>query len=465
MLKMRKNFNKRVSHKRSVNKLTKKEAQRGGNNGRYVMPQTYFGNGSNGYYPSGSLDLNSSSNQHAVSQGVLSRNGKFAGPNLYPMLGGESSCSGKRNMKKNNNSRMRGGYTKYESGDSDDSDDSDDDEEDDEDDDEDEYYINSNSKHTKMYGGSNVNPNYDGPIDPLATFKTEQHQMPRPSINQDSTSLPVSSGQQGNMYSSNGKPLPLQLPQYNPYTLPPLSTPPLAPLQLSSPPLSTQPPLSTPPPLPPLPSLSSLLPPTPPLSSLPLQPLSAEKNTYMDTTSLSPNANTSAFSSPGANTTTQANTSISTLPEETTYDELPAPALAQQPQKNNTSTKNTSTSTSANNTSKQSLPTVNNNLPITGGNLNHITLARKSKSKSVPKYKHKALTKRTSSSRHNSKSKSKYNLLHKNNYNSLIKQNSRRKHMSSISHHKSLPKHKSSLNKNKSNKRKNFFSLTKHKSS
>jgi len=410
MLKMRKNFNKRVSHKRSVNKLTKKEAQRGGNNGRYVMPQTYFGNGSNGYYPSGSLDLNSSSNQHAVSQGVLSRNGKFAGPNLYPMLGGESSCSGKRNMKNNNNSRMRGGYTKYKSDESDESDCSDDgddsdDDEDDEDDDEDEYYTNSNSKNTKMYGGSNVNPNYDGPIDPFATFKIKQNPMSSSSINQDSTSLPVSSAQKDNMYSSNGTPLSTPPPLYTP-TLPPLSTPPPP---LSSPPL---PPL----PLPPLP-LSSL----PSLSSL---PLSAENKTYTDTTSLSPNANTSTFSSPGANMTTPENTSISTLLEETTY-ESPAtesePALAQQPQKNNTSTKNTSTlanntstkntSTLANNTSTSAisaplLPTVNNNPPITGGNLNHITLAHKSKLKSAPKYKHKALTKRTSSSPSSSSSSS-----------------------------------------------------------
>jgi hypothetical protein len=146
MRKMRKNFNKRVSHKSNVNKLTKTNL-RGGNNGRYVMPQSYFGNGSNGYFPSGSSALNSSSNQHAVSQGVLSSNGKFAGPNLYPMPGGERSCSDKRNMKQtnnSNNSRMHGGYNKDDSEDEDeDEDDSDsdidsDDEDEDNSDDEDE---------------------------------------------------------------------------------------------------------------------------------------------------------------------------------------------------------------------------------------------------------------------------------------------------------------------------------------
>ena len=140
MRKMRKNFNKRASHKSNVNKLTKTNLQRGGNNGRYVMPQSYFGNGSNGYFPSGSSALNSSSNQHAVSQGVLSSTGKFAGPNLYPMPGGERSCSDKRNMKQtnnSNNSRMHGGYNKDDSEDEDDSDSDSDSDDEDEDEDED----------------------------------------------------------------------------------------------------------------------------------------------------------------------------------------------------------------------------------------------------------------------------------------------------------------------------------------
>ena len=73
--------------------------QKGGDVGRYVLPPAYFGNGTSGYYADGSSALNSCGKQHAVSQGVISANGKWAGPNLYPMMGGDCGCSGRRNFK------------------------------------------------------------------------------------------------------------------------------------------------------------------------------------------------------------------------------------------------------------------------------------------------------------------------------------------------------------------------------
>ena len=67
---------------------------RGGDPGRVALPPTYFGNGTRGYFADGSRELNSCSKQHAVSQGVLSADGKWAGPNLYPMMGGRRSQKG-----------------------------------------------------------------------------------------------------------------------------------------------------------------------------------------------------------------------------------------------------------------------------------------------------------------------------------------------------------------------------------
>lgn len=75
--------------------------QKGGDVGRYVLPPAYFGNGTSGYYADGSSALNSCGKQNAVSRGVISANGKMAGPNLYPMMGGACGCSGsgRRNFK------------------------------------------------------------------------------------------------------------------------------------------------------------------------------------------------------------------------------------------------------------------------------------------------------------------------------------------------------------------------------
>ena len=73
--------------------------QRGGDDGRFVLPPAYFGKGMQGYYADGSSEFNSCGKQHAVSHGVISANGKWAGPNLYPMMGGSCGCSGKRQFK------------------------------------------------------------------------------------------------------------------------------------------------------------------------------------------------------------------------------------------------------------------------------------------------------------------------------------------------------------------------------
>jgi hypothetical protein len=89
---IRKNQKSRKSHSRNP-------MQKGGDVGRYVLPPAYFGNGTSGYYADGSFALNSCGKQHAVSQGVISANGKWAGPNLYPMMGGACGCSGRRNFK------------------------------------------------------------------------------------------------------------------------------------------------------------------------------------------------------------------------------------------------------------------------------------------------------------------------------------------------------------------------------
>ena len=85
----KKSLNRTTPHKQRNNSNV---VQRGGDDGRFVLPPAYFGKGMQGYYADGSSALNSCSKQHAVSQGVISANGKWAGPNLYPMMGGNCGC-------------------------------------------------------------------------------------------------------------------------------------------------------------------------------------------------------------------------------------------------------------------------------------------------------------------------------------------------------------------------------------
>jgi len=102
MRQIRKNPKQKSSgHKRRSRKNYKSTLsnQKGGDVGRYVLPPAYFGNGNRGYYADGSSELNSCGKQNAVSRGVISADGKWAGPNLYPMMGGSCGCSGRRNFK------------------------------------------------------------------------------------------------------------------------------------------------------------------------------------------------------------------------------------------------------------------------------------------------------------------------------------------------------------------------------
>lgn len=88
----------RKSHRKSHRK------QRGGDPGRVALPMAYFSkNNTSGYYADGAPELQPCARQHSVSQGVVSSDGNWAGPNLYPMLGGRRSqkggacgCSGRK---------------------------------------------------------------------------------------------------------------------------------------------------------------------------------------------------------------------------------------------------------------------------------------------------------------------------------------------------------------------------------
>lgn len=90
---------------RQIRKHSRKQSrknkviQRGGDTGHFVLPPSYFGKGMNGYYADGSNELKGNSRQHAVSRGSVSADGKWAGPNLYPLMGGNCGCSTRRYKK------------------------------------------------------------------------------------------------------------------------------------------------------------------------------------------------------------------------------------------------------------------------------------------------------------------------------------------------------------------------------
>lgn len=93
-------MNKNTKSKSSTRsrRLSKSNIMKGGDDGRFVLPSSYFGGTQNGYYADGSTELSNSTGQRAVSQGVIWDNGQYAGPNLYPkMTGGGCGCNGKRN--------------------------------------------------------------------------------------------------------------------------------------------------------------------------------------------------------------------------------------------------------------------------------------------------------------------------------------------------------------------------------
>jgi len=68
-----------------------------GSGGRVALPPAYYGNGLDGYYAPGSKEL-FDDKQLAVSQGSIWSSGNMAGPNLFPMKGGDCGC---RKQKKN----------------------------------------------------------------------------------------------------------------------------------------------------------------------------------------------------------------------------------------------------------------------------------------------------------------------------------------------------------------------------
>ena len=76
---------------------------KGGDDGRFALPPSYFGKGTRGYFPSGSSEL-SNNKQHAVSRGTISSDGLMSGPNLFPMKGGNCGC---KKQKKNNSNNKK----------------------------------------------------------------------------------------------------------------------------------------------------------------------------------------------------------------------------------------------------------------------------------------------------------------------------------------------------------------------
>ena len=108
-----KHSSKTTSKRNNKRKFVKK--MKGGDAGRYVMPPSYYGSGNAGYFPEGSPELETSSKQYAVSQGLVWVGGKFAGPNLYPtMTGAGCGCNRKykTHIKKKQTSKKSKIHTK-----------------------------------------------------------------------------------------------------------------------------------------------------------------------------------------------------------------------------------------------------------------------------------------------------------------------------------------------------------------
>jgi hypothetical protein len=83
---------------------SRSKVMRGGDDGRYVLPPSYFGGKQNGYV---SKFENLAG---AVSQGTVTANGKYAGPNLYPsmgLVGGGCGCSGKKRKSQKSKSQHK----------------------------------------------------------------------------------------------------------------------------------------------------------------------------------------------------------------------------------------------------------------------------------------------------------------------------------------------------------------------
>ena len=109
--KTRKYKSKTKSKSKSRNMSRTKRMRGGdGSGGRVALPPAYFTNspsGLNGYFAPGSSEL-TSGGQLAVSRGTISLDGTSAGPNLFPMKGGNCGCNKKqKNKKKSKSSKLR----------------------------------------------------------------------------------------------------------------------------------------------------------------------------------------------------------------------------------------------------------------------------------------------------------------------------------------------------------------------
>lgn len=100
--------NKKTLKRTNKNKKnnSRSKVMRGGNSGgSYVLPPSYFGGKTDGYV-SKSENL-----PGAVSQGIATSNGQYAGPNLYPSMaiarGGGCGCGKKSKSKTQHKSNIK----------------------------------------------------------------------------------------------------------------------------------------------------------------------------------------------------------------------------------------------------------------------------------------------------------------------------------------------------------------------
>ena len=90
---------KKTKSKSKSNTKSKTRKMKGGDDGRFSLPPSYFGNGLAGYFSPGSSELQSVGKQNAVSRGTISADGKSTGGNFYPMKGGKCGCNKNRKYK------------------------------------------------------------------------------------------------------------------------------------------------------------------------------------------------------------------------------------------------------------------------------------------------------------------------------------------------------------------------------
>jgi len=100
MVKQLKKLNKSRKNKKSC-------VMRGGDERTTGMAGAYFTNNLSGYYQSGSKALEPTGKQSAVSRGTISSDSKWAGPNLYPMKGGNCGCNKRLKRKTMKNSKRK----------------------------------------------------------------------------------------------------------------------------------------------------------------------------------------------------------------------------------------------------------------------------------------------------------------------------------------------------------------------